>query len=832
MPLSPTTDAPPEPDVPCVHCGTLCGHTGVTENGNPFCCRGCAMVYAILADNEMDGFYDLDAKAGNRVGDMPEAGAYDFLADPELKRKLIDFTDGKTTRVTFHLPQIHCVACVWLLERLYKFHDGIGKSEVNFTHKTVMIPFEEDKTSLVEIANLLSRIGYAPDFKLNRLQHADPDRGRRRAWMQLGLAGFAFGNIMLLSFPGYLGLDLHETPWLPSLFGGISLVLSIPVMCFSARDYFRSAWLGLKHGEISIDVPIALGILALFFQSAFDILRGAGEGYLDSLSGLVFFLLIGKAFQRRSFDALSFDRDYTHYFPLAALRVNADGSAATTPLDRLVPGDRVRIRNGELIPADSVLISGPALIDYSFVTGESTPEERLTGETLYAGGRHHGAPIEVDVVREVSQSYLTSLWNHKSFRKEHERRFDVMTQRVSRVFTFAVLGIATLVGLGWFLHTPSEALRVFSAVLIVACPCALALSAPFAFGTALRILRSHGVFLKNGFVVEGMARVRHVAFDKTGTLTRGGLGDVAWQGESLTTDLRGAVRGLAESSTHPLSRAIARALTATPVPPANVRELPGKGIEGWSGERHLQLGSAAWLSGDGSERKGGETLLAVDGRVLGRFEFEDAPREGMAEALPKLKGRYDLSVLTGDRAAGLDKLRQWFPGADARADLSPADKLEAIDTLRADGRAVMMVGDGLNDAGALRHSDVGVAATEDVQAFSPACDAILDAAHVRDLPRFLRFARLTTRVVAVCFTVSLLYNVIGIGVAASGWLSPLFAAILMPLSSVSVLVISVFGTQLAARMAGLNAPRDPAATPTGAVDAAVDMNSPAREVRA
>ncbi|MGA0368116.1 MAG: heavy metal translocating P-type ATPase [Kiritimatiellia bacterium] len=660
----------------------------------------------------------------------------------------------------------------------------------------------------MEIANLLARLGYPPEFRLQQIQERRVDHTRRRELMQLGIAGFAFGNIMLLSFPGYLGLDLDDTPWLPAVFGGISWVLSLPVLLFSAREYFRSAWLGLKHREMSIDVPIALGISALFLQSSLDILLGWGHGYLDSMAGLVFFLLLGKNFQRRTFDALSFDRDYTSYFPLAALKILPDGSRQTLSLDQLVPGDRICIRNGEIVPADAVLIKGNALIDYSFVTGESKPEEHFTGETLYAGGRHHGGTIEVDVIKEVSHSYLTSLWNHESFRKDNELHFDQMTRQVSRVFTWVVVTVALLTGGFWLFKDSSEALRALSAVLIVACPCALALSAPFAFGTALRVYRPFGFYLKNGYVVEGMARVRHLAFDKTGTLTRGGLGSVRWQGKALDPELEGAVRGLAGASTHPLSRAIAAHLQAEEISPENLNELAGKGMEGWQGNRHLRLGSAAWMRECGltlPETDGEvQTWLAVGEEIQGGFVFEDAPREGMAASMPALKNRYDLTVLTGDRAAGLKRLREWFPGcADARPELSPADKLAAIDQLRADGKPVMMLGDGLNDAGALRHSDVGVAVTEDIQAFSPACDAILDARHLHQLPRFLRFSRLTTRVVLISFTVSLLYNVVGISIAASGQLSPLIAAVLMPLSSVSVLLISVLGTRLAARIAGL-----------------------------
>lgn len=803
-------ETPPAPDIPCIHCNTHCANTGVTDNGKPFCCRGCAMVYAILADNGLDRFYDLDQNAGVRADHNSEAGMYDFLADPEVKRKLIDFTDGHTTRITFRLPQIHCVACVWLLERLYKLHDGIGNSEVNFTRKSLTVPFTEEKTSLVEIASLLSRLGYPPEFNLQNLEARSGEKASRRAWMQMGVAGFAFGNIMLLSFPNYLGLHIEEMPWIHHLFSGLAWVLSLPVLLFSARDYFTSAWLGLKHGELSIDVPIALGICALFLQSTFDILFGWGDGYLDSLAGLVFFLLIGKSFQRRTFDALSFDRDYTSYFPLAALKVGSDGSRHTTSLERLVPGDRICIRNGEIIPADSILILGPALIDYSFVTGESKPEERVTGETLYAGGRHHGSPIEVDVIKEVSHSYLTSLWNHQSFRKENEQRFDRMTRGVSRIFTWAVLGIAIFSALFWLIKDASQAMRILSAVLIVACPCALALSAPFAFGTALRVLRPFGLYLKNGFVIEGMARVRHLAFDKTGTLTHGGLGTVSWQGQGLDSDLEAAVKGLAAGSTHPLSRAIAAYLKGDSVTIEALSELAGKGVEATYQGKLLRLGSLAWMNERGLSLPESviahsiQSWLAVDQNVLGGFAFEDVPREGMAASMPSLSKRYDLSILTGDRAAGLKRLQEWFPGCkDARSELSPTDKLEAIDQLRADGKPVMMLGDGLNDAGALRHSDVGIAVTEDIQTFSPACDAILQAENLYLLPKFLRFSRLTTRVVIVSFIVSLLYNVVGISIAASGHLSPLIAAILMPLSSVSVLVISVVGTRIAGRVAGL-----------------------------
>lgn len=770
------------------------------------------MVYDLLHENGMERFYQLESHPGTQQADDTEPGAYDFLAEADVRAKLVDFTDGKTTRVTFHLPNIHCIACVWLLERLYKFHDGLGAPEVNFQAKTVHITYNEERISLVEIAKLLDRIGYPPSLRLRDLDEKSTSTAHRRHWLQLGIAGFAFGNVMLLSFPSYLGLA-DQSLRLQSVFGTLSLLLSIPVLLFSASDYFRAAWMGLRQKELSIEVPIAIGLVALFLQSVTDIVRGVGEGYLDSLAGLVFFLLIGKAFQRRSFDALSFDRDYKSYFPIAALRINADGSSATVPLDKIMVGDRLKIRNQELIPADAVLIKGPALLDYSFVTGESRPENRIPGELLYAGGRHNGLPIEVEVVKELSQGYLTSLWNHRAFKKDFETDQAIALNRLSHWFTLTVLAVAVATGIYWFLIAPSIAVRSFTSILIVACPCALALSAPFAFGNAMRYLRHRGLFLKNGTVVERLATSKHLVFDKTGTLTRGGIGSVSYAGCQLTAQQEQWLAAMVNGSTHPFSRAIAKTVAEPECPLAAFREHEGLGLEAWCDDHHVRLGSRTWMSANGfkvpeQNQAGSECWFAIDQELLGVFRFADRLRSGMSDVLPRFKNTHELHVLSGDRPHGLEVVRGLFPNEDnLRAQQGPNDKLEAVSSLQETGEGVVMFGDGLNDAGALRQSDVGVAVTDDIQAFTPACDAILNAEALQELPGMLRFARLTQRVVYASFTVSLLYNVVGLSFAASGRLSPLIAAILMPLSSVTVIVLATVGTSLAAQRCGLKEAR-------------------------
>jgi len=326
---------------------------------------------------------------------------------------------------------------------------------------------------------LLSSLGYEPELKLSDLQLAAPVKPSRRLWLQLGLAGFAFGNTMLFSIASYLGLDSASGPGFQRLVGWISLVLSIPVIGYSALDYWRSASISLRRGLLNIDVPIAAGIIAIAAQSTTAVIRGQGTGYFDSLAGLVFFLLCGKLFQRKTFDRLAFDRDYRSFFPLSVRRRSAQGEENVS-VSQLRVGDELVIRHGELIPADGRLIDGPALVDYSFVTGESDPVSKAAGEYLYAGGRQIGGALRVETTKAVSQGYLTSLWNQEAFRKPQQGEcLDRLTNRYSQRFTKLVIAVALGAAAFWVCAGDSAlALKSFTSVLIVACPCALALVAP------------------------------------------------------------------------------------------------------------------------------------------------------------------------------------------------------------------------------------------------------------------------------------------------------------------------------------------------------------------
>lgn len=793
--------------VACVHCGLDCPPNPPQLDDHAFCCNGCLTVYQILSDNGLGRFYTIDQAPGVRP---PETlpSEYSALDQPDVRRRVVDFSNGTMTRVTFRIPAMHCAACVWLLENLYRLVPGVGRSEVNFPRKEVSIQLEDKDVLLSALAARLASLGYPPELKLDRMSGLADTTGHRRLLLQVGIAGFAFGNVMMMSFPSYLGLDPVRDAGLYRTFGYLSLALALPVLLFSAQDFYRAAWNGLRQKVLTIDFPLALGISALFIQSVFDILRHSGEGFLDSFTGLVFLLLCGKWFQRRTYDALAFDRDYRSYFPLSVTRRN-NGKDEPAVLTDIKPGDRILVRHGEIIPADAVLISGEGHLDYSFVTGESIPANAVTGDYVYAGGRQIGGALEVELVKDVSQSYLTSLWNNEAFRKPRETDWQNLTNRAGRWFTLAVVLVASGTALFWWKHDPSMIARTFSAVLIVACPCALALAAPFTFSTAQRHLGKAGLFLRSPSVVEAMAASNHVVFDKTGTLTHGPTGTVEFEGAPLSEEERAMIHALTSQSSHPVSRAVASA-TGRDQHPDGPRvdlfiETTGSGISGHLNGHTLRIGSASWIGVHAPDGYG--TWITIDDRVRGRFLIGQQERAELGGLIDTMRrDRYEITLLSGDRPTAAARFRELF-GADAelRFDQSPHDKLAYVRNRQEHGESVLMMGDGLNDAGALKQSNVGIAVSDNVTLFSPACDAILAGRAFSLLPAFLHFSRLSVAVLKSAFAVSLIYNITGVAFAASGALSPLVSAVLMPLSSFSVIGFSLLATSWAARRSGVTA---------------------------
>ncbi|HSU57248.1 MAG TPA: heavy metal translocating P-type ATPase metal-binding domain-containing protein [Candidatus Dormibacteraeota bacterium] len=797
----------------CFHCGDSCPDATYSKADKRFCCQGCLFVHELLIENDLQDYYDLNLHPGVKVKPGSDRKKWLYLDEPVLQERLLDFTDGKTNRITLRLPAIHCVACVWLLENLFRLHSGVGDSRVNFLRREASISFSPQKVKLSELVTLLCSLGYEPQLTLNELEKPPSDNRRKRQWLQVGVAGFAFGNIMLFSLPAYLGFDSFSAPIFRNIFGYLALALATPVLFFSASDYWRAAWLSLRQRVVTLDLPIALGLGALYAQSAYEIVSSRGDGYLDSMAGLVFFLLCGRMFQQKTHERIVFERDYKSFFPLSALRKSGD-TEESVAISELRVGDILLLRNRELLPADARLLSGPALIDYSFVTGEAEPVAKSPDDYLYAGGTQVGGMLEVEIIKPVSQSYLTSLWNHETFQKKTDQNLDTLTNGYSRRFTRIVIGVALGSALFWTLRgDAARGMKAFTSVLIVACPCALALAAPFTHGTALRLLSRKKIFLKNGLVLERMAQIDTVVFDKTGTLTSGKNMQVEFAGIALTSREAEWVCSLARHSTHPHSVRICELLDPQifPEPVHSFLETEGCGIEGTVDGHKLWLGSAKWLRTYGvyvpelASTEASGSWLAVDRKCRGVFLFSHPLRAGVAEVARQLSsGGLEIALLSGDNARESARFQALLgEKAGLRFNQTPLDKLNFIRRVQAAGKTLIMVGDGLNDAGALKQSDVGVAVVEKMGAFSPASDVIIDAGAVAKLDRLLEFSRCAAKTVRRSFAVSAAYNLAGISIAAAGILSPLICAILMPLSSLTVVLFSSGMTNRAARKTGV-----------------------------
>lgn len=795
-------------DLKCFHCGDECKDASIRINDKLFCCLGCKSVYEILNNSDLCEYYDYNSNPGVGRKESPKRD-YSYLDNPDIQDKIIDFANDQYTGITLTIPNMHCSSCIWILENLYKLNSGVIFSRVDFLKKKLELKFMNADTTLKEVVMLLDSIGYEPVITSEEDNSDRLTAESKKLYYRLGIAGFAFGNIMLLSFPEYLGIS-EGSSFLYNLFGYLNILLALPVIFFSASDYFVSAYKGLRKKIVNIDVPIALGILVLFLRSLFEILSGTGAGFFDSMTGLVFFLLTGRLFQNKTYEALNFERDYKSYFPLA-VDIIRNGVSTATSIDKIVVGDRMSIRHNEILPADCILMKGNALIDYSFVTGEAEAVALKIGDKIYAGGKQVGGAIETEVIKKVSNSYLTQLWNNKTFKKDSANVIEEITNRISKYFTFVVISIAAISFAYWFGISSSIAFNTFTAVLIVACPCALALSAPFTLGNTLRIFGRNNLYLKNTRVIEALSKTEKIVFDKTGTITQVGEEEIKFSGENLSDEQIGLLLSVTSNSTHPKSLSINKYFKSdfSVVATDEFKEVPGRGVIGRVGGDKLVLGSVKFIedyldtSIDLDDIKN-STVLLINNSVKGYFIFKNKYREGLSELIDTLKSKFRLSVLSGDNESEKPLLTSMFPTTNELLfNQSPLDKLDHIESLKAEGENVLMLGDGLNDAGALKSGNVGIAITEDSNNFTPASDGILDAKSFTKLDKFLGFSRTSIRLIKINFAISFLYNIVGLSFAISGNLSPIIAAILMPLSSISVVIFSMISTNYLSKKIGL-----------------------------
>lgn len=773
----------------CDHCGDKIGKVHIHWANKNFCCEGCKTVYQLLNESKLSEYYTLYESPGIKVEQENFGGKFAYLDNPEISKKVCYFSEGSFTKVLFYIPEIHCSSCIWLLENLYKLNSSISLSTVNFIKKEVDVTFNHNEISLRQLVELLSSIHYVPTISLESVDGIKQKSKTKTLLLKIGVAGFSFGNTMLLSMPEYIpGSKLLDENF-QTFFGYINIALALPVLLFSARDYFESAYKNIKHRIINIDFPISIGILAIFIESCYEIFSQSGSGYMDSLAGLVFFLLIGKWYQSYSYHALSFERDYKSYFPIAVTKI-IDGKESTDLIENLKAGDVVMVRNQELIPADGILIQGNSNINYSFVSGESKPIQKAIGDEVYAGGKQLGSSIQIRITKEVLQSRLTQLWNQNFESMDSSKNLSTIINNLSKRFTVFILSVATIASIIWYFIDSSNVIIVFSSVLIVACPCALALSIPFSYGNAQRIYGRAGFYLKNTQVVEDLHSIDTVVFDKTGTITYTDSHSVQYYGDALSEQQQQWVKSVVFQSAHPLSQAIFLYLEGDYNQEIDsFREVPASGIVGSLDANEIRLGSASFIEVENpaSYESGSLVYLRINKKHCGYFTIKNQFRQGAEAVISELSKKFECHLISGDNDSDKERMQKLFgDSSKIHFNQSPQDKLAYIQHLTAQNKSVLMVGDGLNDAGALKESKVGISIADDIFQFSPACDAILQSDVFEKLPLFVASSKKSIFIVYMSFGISFMYNLVGLYFAVSAQLSPIVAAILMPASSITV----------------------------------------------
>lgn len=783
----------------CYHCGDKCSSNIIIAEEKNFCCQGCKMVYNILNENNLCEYYDLNSTPGISLKETTRKDKFLFLDNQDIKHKIIQFSNETFSNCTLYIPQMHCSSCLWILENLKRLNSGILNSTVNFERKELFVSFKNQEISLREVVEILNNIGYEPHFDLSSTNVSSASVYSKRIIYQLGIAGFCFANIMMLSFPEYLAFDNSVDDSMKFVFRGLSILLSIPIVTYCSYDLFKSAYSAAKNKMINIDFPVALAILITFVRSLYEIFTNSGSGYLDSMSGIVFFLLIGRWIQNMTYQNILFDRDYKSFFPISVDRKEGN-SISPIQIEQIEENDELMIHNNEIIPTDALLSKGSAMINYSFVNGESQPILVNKGEILYAGGKQTNGLIEVIAIKKASQSYLKSLWNKNSWDGKEvkvKKREDI----ISQYFTILVVFLGALSSLYWYSQGSTSLMwNSLTTVLIIACPCALLLATNFTNGNVLRLLGKNKFYIKNADILYKILEINHIVFDKTGTLTDSKLSNISYSGNDLKEEEYINMASLLNQSNHPISKSVFNFLNIKhKIEVLNFKETIGKGIEGWIENQYYKIGSEEFVLNQGTPNRFTSLYISIDNEYKGKFIIQNSYRNGVFDQINKLRLNYKISILSGDNDSEKSFLENKIKSIKTLFfNQKPEDKLHYIESLQHKNEKTLMIGDGLNDAFALIKSDVGISVSEAKNNFTPAADIIIDSRAMIHLNSFLVLINRSKLIVNSCFLFSIMFNVVGLFYALQGRLQPIIAAILMMISSLTIIGLSFGMTQFIA----------------------------------
>lgn len=752
----------------CVHCGTLVSErAAVWRNEQPFCCSGCATVAEIIADGGWDSFYDKRDGFSPRPEDLAVSA---FDSDVFQQMHVITLDDGRR-QAELQVQGVRCAACTWLVERAVGDLDGVEDCHVSYATNRATITWDPDRTRLSNIAGRIGEVGYKPLATDQKVQH-DHDLLAR-----LGVAGFVAMNVMLMSASVYIGWFEGMEAKYHRLFQWASLALVTPAVLYSAQPFFERAWQGLRHRVLQMDLPIAIAVTLMYGHGIVATLTGH-DGYLDSLSMLIALLLAGRVVEesgRSRAEAAS--AAVLAEAPRTARRVVGD-RIEEVAADVLRVGDRVAVGVGESVPVDGRIVHGDARVDLALITGESEPRAVRLGDDLPAGAGIVDGAIELEATAVGDGTLLAEMARLVQKARSERAPRQQLADRIAPWFTGATLTAAAVTLVGWSAFAGiGVALPITVAVLVVACPCALALATPAAFSVGLGAAARRGAFVRDGATLDRIADVDLVVIDKTGTLTEGRPRVIEASDEVLRL-----ATGLERASNHPVARAILDEAARRRIPIAageSVREQVGRGIEGIVDGRHLALRAA-----------GDETVGLFEGdELIGEIRLRDRLRADSVAALRTLGVPFHM--LTGDTDARARRIAEDAGGIPVTAGVTPDEKAAFVRARRAEGHVVLFAGDGLNDAPALAEADVGIAMGSGSTAAVMGADGVIVTEALQPLAEAMRAARETRRALARNTRFSVAYNVLAVIAAVSGVVNPLVAAILMPISSFTVVAGAV-----------------------------------------
>ncbi|MFA7429261.1 MAG: heavy metal translocating P-type ATPase metal-binding domain-containing protein [Rhodospirillaceae bacterium] len=797
----------PAPSTVCKHCGSEI--PPASAGGADFCCRGCQAAYGLINGAGLTSYYQrrcIDPDVKPLRPEDNDGGTLDFAAHVQPGPQ------PGTSSLHLMVEGLHCAACVWLIETLLRRQPGVVTARVNMTTRRLVLVWTDAVAEVNALIAPVTRIGYRlVPYDPARLD-AQTQKHEKELLRCMAVAGFAAGNIMLLSVSVWSGVDMG--PNTRDLFHWLSALIAFPTIAYSLRPFARSAFSAIRAGRTNMDVPITLAVCLAAVMSLWETARSGQHAYFDASVMLLFFLLIGRYMDSRARGRARSAAE--HLLSLGAQAVTvlrADGTRALLPPRQVEAGMTVLVAAGERIGVDGTISDGVSDLDTSLITGESVPQAVRPGDGVFAGTLNLSGPLRLHVAAVGEGTLLAEIVRMMEVAEQGRARYVALADRVARLYSPVVHLMALITFLGWTVVGGMDwqpALLIAVAVLIITCPCAIALAVPVVQVIATGRLLRRGILLKSATALERMIDIDTVVFDKTGTLTMGHPVLDRTSGSWSDADLRLAA-GMAVSSRHPLARAIA-GVTVAPVMDG-VEEIPGQGLRAVTTDGEIRLGSRSFCNAEGIDvppASGPELWLARPDHAPVRFTFSDSPRPDAAEVVATLRRRgLHVELLSGDRTPAVQAVAEALGITRWAAECTPEAKCARLAELRREGRKVLMVGDGLNDAPALAAADVSVSPSTAVDVSQTAADVVFQGHKLGPVVEVLTVARKADRLVRQNFALSLIYNVFTVPLAVAGFVTPLIAAVAMSTSSVVVIVNAL---RLSGRQAPARAPeREPTA---------------------